>query len=184
MLSHIWPTWPGIELKGQRQDIRTVLKWYCWIGLGVGESLPAHYFVNSTFIIKFNWYQNFSPVDTKTFWICQSLGHSRVPSPSFYWLWLCGSLQSHIILTMSHWSRELPVCFPSQGTQVQIPRGVLIWNWDSPVSVVLSQLIHFSDFQRTLFNSERQLLAAVQKSFVKILETCQPKERKRVKVIR
>ncbi len=44
------------------------------------------------------------------------------------------SLQSHFILTMSHWSSGLPVCFPSQGTQAQIPRGVLIWNRDSPVS--------------------------------------------------
>ncbi len=26
---------------------------------------------------------------------------------------------------MSHWSSGLPVCFPSQGTQVQIPRGYL-----------------------------------------------------------
>jgi hypothetical protein len=33
------------------------------------------------------------------------------------------SLQSHMILTMSHWSSRLPVCFPSQGTQVQIPWG-------------------------------------------------------------
>ncbi len=40
------------------------------------------------------------------------------------------------ILTMSHWSSGLPVCFPSQGTQVQIPRGVLMWNRDSPVSIV------------------------------------------------
>jgi hypothetical protein len=46
------------------------------------------------------------------------------------------SLQSHFIITMSHWSSELPVCFPSQGTQVQIPRGVVMWNWDSPVSIV------------------------------------------------
>jgi hypothetical protein len=36
------------------------------------------------------------------------------------------SLQSHFNLTMSHWSSGLPVCFPSQGTQVQIPRGVLM----------------------------------------------------------
>ncbi len=35
------------------------------------------------------------------------------------------SLQSHIILTMSHWSSGLPGCFPSQGTQVQIPWGDL-----------------------------------------------------------
>jgi hypothetical protein len=45
-------------------------------------------------------------------------------------------LQSHFILTMSHWSSGLCVCFPSQGTQVQIPWGVLMWNRDSPVSVV------------------------------------------------
>ncbi len=38
------------------------------------------------------------------------------------------SLQSHFILTMSHWSSRLPVCFLSQGTQVQIPWGVLMWN--------------------------------------------------------
>jgi hypothetical protein len=37
---------------------------------------------------------------------------------------------------MSHWSSGLPVCFPSQGTQVHIPRGVLMWNQDSPVRVV------------------------------------------------
>ncbi len=38
---------------------------------------------------------------------------------------------------MSHWSSELPICFPSQGTWVQILRGVFMWNRDSPVSVVL-----------------------------------------------
>jgi hypothetical protein len=42
-----------------------------------------------------------------------------------------------MFLTMSHWSSGLPVCFPSQGTQVQIPRGVLMWNRDSPVSASL-----------------------------------------------
>jgi hypothetical protein len=46
------------------------------------------------------------------------------------------SLQSHMILTMSHWSSGLPVCFPPQGSQVQIPWGVLVWNQDSPVSDV------------------------------------------------
>jgi hypothetical protein len=30
------------------------------------------------------------------------------------------------IFTMSYWSSELPVCFPSQGTQVQIPGGILM----------------------------------------------------------
>jgi hypothetical protein len=47
------------------------------------------------------------------------------------------SLQSHFILTMSHWSSGLSICFLSQGTQVQIPWGVLMWNRDSPVNVVL-----------------------------------------------
>jgi hypothetical protein len=49
------------------------------------------------------------------------------------------TLQSHMILTMSHWSSGLPVYFPPQGTQVQIPWGVLMWNRDSPVSVVSLQ---------------------------------------------
>jgi hypothetical protein len=35
------------------------------------------------------------------------------------------SLQSHFILTMSHWFSGLPVCFLSQGTQVQITWGDL-----------------------------------------------------------
>ncbi len=46
------------------------------------------------------------------------------------------SLQSHFILTTSHWSSGLPICFPTHGAWVQIPRGVLIWNRDSPVSNV------------------------------------------------
>ncbi len=33
------------------------------------------------------------------------------------------SLQSHFILTMSHWSIGLTLCFPSQGAWVQIPWG-------------------------------------------------------------
>jgi hypothetical protein len=49
---------------------------------------------------------------------------------------LVESLQSHCIHTMCHWSSGLPVCFPSQRTRVQNPRGVLVWNRDSPVSVV------------------------------------------------
>jgi hypothetical protein len=35
------------------------------------------------------------------------------------------SLQSHFILTMSHWSSELPVCIPPWGTQVLSPAGYL-----------------------------------------------------------
>jgi hypothetical protein len=35
------------------------------------------------------------------------------------------SLQSHFILTMSHWSSGLPVSFLSQGTPVQSPGGYL-----------------------------------------------------------
>jgi hypothetical protein len=36
------------------------------------------------------------------------------------------SLQSHFIFTIYHWSSGPPVCFLSQGTQVQIPCGVLM----------------------------------------------------------
>jgi hypothetical protein len=46
---------------------------------------------------------------------------------------------------MPHWSSGLPVCFPSQGTWVQIPWGVLMWNWDSPDSVVSLQYYKYSD---------------------------------------
>ncbi len=55
------------------------------------------------------------------------------------------SLQSHFILTLSHWSSGLPDSFLPQGTQVQIPWGVLMWNWDSPVSVVSPQYPLTSD---------------------------------------
>jgi hypothetical protein len=47
------------------------------------------------------------------------------------------SLQSHSSLTMSHWSSGLTLCFPSQGTWVQIYRGGIKWYRDSPVSNVL-----------------------------------------------
>jgi hypothetical protein len=46
------------------------------------------------------------------------------------------SLQSHFILTMSHWSSGLPVCFLSPGTRVQISWAVLMWNRDTTVSIV------------------------------------------------
>jgi hypothetical protein len=45
-------------------------------------------------------------------------------------------LQSHFILTMSHWSSGLPVCVLSQGTRVQNPRGYLCETGISPVSIV------------------------------------------------
>ncbi len=37
--------------------------------------------------------------------------------------------------TQSHWSSGSTLCFPSWGTQVQSPGGVLMWNRDSPVSL-------------------------------------------------
>ncbi len=46
------------------------------------------------------------------------------------------SLQSHYIHTMCHWSSGLPVCSVMRDPG-SIPRGVLMWNRDSPVSVVL-----------------------------------------------
>jgi hypothetical protein len=81
--------------------------------------------------------------------------------------WLLGgspveSLQSHFILTMSHRSSGLPVCFLSQGTQVQIPRGVLMWNRDSPASDV--------SLQRTFFPEEAQVVLP-EGSFHKFFDT-------------
>jgi hypothetical protein len=51
------------------------------------------------------------------------------------------SLQSHCNHTQFHWSSGPPIWFPSWGTRVQSPggRGVLMWNRDSPVSVVSQQ---------------------------------------------
>ncbi len=46
------------------------------------------------------------------------------------------SLQSHCIHTQFHWSSGPPVCFPSWGTRVESLGGELMWNRDSPVSVV------------------------------------------------
>jgi hypothetical protein len=56
------------------------------------------------------------------------------------------SLQSHCIYIMSHWSSGLPVCFLSWGAGFN-PQGVLMWNQDSPVSVVsLRYRIHLNVF--------------------------------------
>ncbi len=41
------------------------------------------------------------------------------------------SLPSHSIHTQFHLSSGPPVCFPSWGTRVQSPGGVLMWNRDS-----------------------------------------------------
>jgi hypothetical protein len=57
---------------------------------------------------------------------------------------LGGALQSHCIYTLFYWSSGPPVCFPSWGTRVQSPEGVLMWNWDSPVSVVSLQYTFWS----------------------------------------
>jgi hypothetical protein len=46
------------------------------------------------------------------------------------------SLQSHWIHTHFHWSSGPPICFPVMSNLCSIPRGVLMWNQDSPVSVV------------------------------------------------
>ncbi len=46
------------------------------------------------------------------------------------------SLQSHCIHTMSHWSSGLPRLLPVMRDPGSIPKGVLLWNWDSPVSIV------------------------------------------------
>ncbi len=90
------------------------------------------------------------------------MSHFHVRCRSTFWLHnrrsrLLGgspveSLQYHFLLTMSHWSSGLPVCFPSQGTRVQIPWGVLMWNRDSPVSVVSLQVYDLHYFKVEIIN--------------------------------
>jgi hypothetical protein len=74
--------------------------------------------------------------------------------------WLLGgspveSLQFHCIHTMSHWSSGLPICFPSQGTRDQIPWGVIMWNRDSPVSIVSLQIIWKDQGHRKIMKALR-----------------------------
>ncbi len=45
-------------------------------------------------------------------------------------------LQSHMILTMSHWSSGLTCLLPATRVTGSNPLGGLMWNRDSPVSVV------------------------------------------------
>jgi hypothetical protein len=49
------------------------------------------------------------------------------------------SLQSHMILTMSHWSSGLTYLLPATRVTGSNPLGGLMWNRDSPVSVVSLQ---------------------------------------------
>ncbi len=77
-------------------------------------------------------------------WQSQLLGGSPVES-----------LQSHMILTMSHWSSGLPVCFLPQGTQVQIPWGVLCEN-----GILLLAMSRYIDFQPFLILAEHHLFKA------------------------
>ncbi len=66
------------------------------------------------------------------------------------------SLQSYSIHTQFHWFSGSTLCFPWWETQVQSPGGGLMWNRDSPVSVVSLQdsktelllVIFFSLFQQ------------------------------------
>ncbi len=82
--------------------------------------------------VSFPWYATINGKQRLLFQMCPSMVNAHYNGVKR----TVESLQSHFILTMSHWSSGLPVCFPSQGTQVQIPWGVLMWNRDSPVSVV------------------------------------------------
>ncbi len=49
------------------------------------------------------------------------------------------TLQSHLILTMSHWSSGLTCLLPASRVTGSNPLGVLMWNRESPVSVVSLQ---------------------------------------------
>ncbi len=59
------------------------------------------------------------------------------------------SLQSRMILTMSHWSSGLTCLLPATRVTGSNPLGGLMWNWDSPVSVVLQQWWPWSDWSST-----------------------------------
>jgi hypothetical protein len=50
------------------------------------------------------------------------------------------SMQSHMILTMSHWSSGLTLCFPSQGPWVQNP-----WGDSSETGILLLALSRYID---------------------------------------
>jgi hypothetical protein len=50
------------------------------------------------------------------------------------------SLQSHMILTMSHWSSGLTCLLHATRVTGSIPLGRLTWNRDSPVSIVSLQV--------------------------------------------
>ncbi len=101
-----------------------------------------------------------SPTVTKpSYWQCDSPTwshtaflsrfHARCRSP--FWLHrrqsrlLGGSpverLQSHMILTMSHWSSGLTCLLPATRVTGSNPLGGLMWNRDSPVSVVSLQYL-------------------------------------------
>ncbi len=55
------------------------------------------------------------------------------------------SLQSHMILTMSHWSSGLTCLLPATRVTGSNPLGGLTWNRDSPVSVVSPHPLLFTN---------------------------------------
>ncbi len=98
---HDWSLWPCL-----RQALSwTVTKPLCW---QCDNLTWSHTAFLSRFHVRCR-----SPFRLHNQW-SRLLGGSAVES-----------LQSHFILTMSHWSSGLPVYFPSQGTQVHIPWGDL-----------------------------------------------------------
>ncbi len=104
---HWWPRhdWSSLQPHLRRASSQTVTRPSCW--------------------------QCDNPTWSPTAFLSWFHAHCRSPFRLHNWRsWLLGrspveSLQSDLILTVSHWSSGLPVCFPSKGTQVQIPRGYL-----------------------------------------------------------
>ncbi len=96
---HDWSFWPRLR----RASSRTVTRPSC-------RECDNPTWSHTAFLVRFH-----APCRS-SFWLhnrhSQLLGGNPLES-----------MQSHCILTMSHWSSGLPVCFPSWGTQVQNPRG-------------------------------------------------------------
>jgi hypothetical protein len=74
------------------------------------------------------------------------------------------SLQSHMILTMSHWSSGPPVCFPSWGTRVQSPGGYLC-----ETKILLLAL---SRYITLLLFVDSKNFCFLNMSFVQVFRTC------------
>jgi hypothetical protein len=93
-----------------------LLKLFSHLKWRLSERVQSMYFMNGIIV---------------TFW--KLAANIRAVEHEKAFLWGAYNLTS---FSPCHWSSGLPVCFLSQGTRVQFPWRVLMWNWDSLVRVV------------------------------------------------